>query len=140
MPAQLQNGTNFVDGNNYGAADFNASVDEATILPGLITEQANIGSNPVGADQFVGVQATTGHLFNCTLTQLIAGFPTDDANSVPSLRSLGTTAGKAAAGDDSRFPASFTGIRMANSTSPDTAATPDDVAFSEFVLNGNGGS
>lgn len=135
MPSQLSKGTTFSNGNTYEDTDFNNLVDSATILPGAISEQTQAA--PVDADLFLYRQNASSLLKSCSLTQIINGFPANAAAATASLRSLGTTSTKAAAGNDTRFPQFQNGVRMGNGDgSADTIATPNDVAFGVTDLTG----
>lgn len=131
--AQIQRGFTFEDGGSGDASELHSLVDDAVILPGFVTDQANAA--PAGTDSFVYYKSAAG-LRKCTLSQLVAAFPTDAAANVASLRKLGTSAGMAAAGNDARFPAQVTGLRKGNGTSADTAAQANDVVFPKDLANG----
>lgn len=132
--AKLQKGTTFLNGNTYQDSDFNNLVDNATILPGAITEQT--AGTPVSADSFLFYSVSAANLRKCTLTDIVGAFPVDQAAGTASLRTLGTSATQAAAGNDSRFPATLTGIRRANGAGADTVATPNQFAFNAVALAG----
>lgn len=72
----------------------------------------------------------------CTFSDVVALVPSNQGSGTPSLRILGTTALAAAAGNDARFPATVTGLRLGNGVSPDTAAAPKDLAFTPTDLAG----
>lgn len=127
-------GFTFVDNTTGTAANLNALVDSAIILPGAITEQASLA--PVAADQFMFYSSSLASLKKCTLTQLIAAFPGDATAGTKSLRSLGTGATQAAAGNDTRFPASITGPRVGHGAGADTVANANDLAFGAQNLLG----
>lgn len=125
--AQLSRGQTFVDGGTGNASMLHSLVDNGTLRPGAILDQA--ASPPADTDVIMFLQASSGSLKRGTLTQVHALIPANAANNVASLRRLGTAANMAAPGDDARFPARLTGIRMANGSRPDTEATPGDTAF-----------
>lgn len=114
------------------AASAHQLVDNAVILPAFITTKAT--APPSSADSFIF--SKNGALRRCTLDTLINAFPRGAAANVFSLRKLGTQATMAAAGNDPRFPAQFTGLRKANNHGPDTAAVPKDTAFPSKSLDG----
>lgn len=127
MPTQLSKGTTYTAGGSVTDVNLNALVDAGSILPGCISEQTQAA--PAVAAMFL-YRSNTGSLRKCSLTQVINAFPADDAAGTPSLRRLGTTSIKAAAGNDNRFPANVTGIRLgANAASNDTAATAKDFSY-----------
>lgn len=130
--AQIQRGYTFIDGGTGNAAELHELVDDATILPGIITQQAS--APPANPDSFLFYQARSQTLASCTLSQLIAAFPVNQAANVACLRQLGTGATVAAAGNDPRFPAQITGIRKGHGTGADTAATAPDLDFSSVDL------
>ncbi len=73
-----------------------------------------------------------------TLVQAVGGDGTSAAG-VAALRILGTTSVQAAAGNDTRFPASVTGPRKgAGAGSADTAALKPDFAQAPSVVTGSG--
>ena len=114
------------------AASAHQLVDAAVILPAFISDKASAA--PATGDTFVFNK--NGALRKCTLQQLISAFPNGGAANVFALRKLGTSAQTAAAGNDPRFPAQITGIRKANGTSPDTAATAKDFNLASKNLAG----
>jgi hypothetical protein len=135
MPAQLSKGHTFHDGDTgVAAATLNSIVDSATILPGAITEQANAA--PTVDDSFLFVDVTSGGLKRCTFQQAINLVPANSPASTAALRKLGVGANMAAPGNDSRFPARFRGIRVANGPAPDTAAVVGDLTLPNVNLTG----
>jgi hypothetical protein len=136
MANQLQRGETFLDnGSSYASADLHTLVENAKILPPAITDQTDAG--PVVADNFLFYQVSSGNLRKCTFQELISGFPADASAGTQSLRSLGAGAGQAVAGNDTRIPASVTGVRLsAGGGSTDVAAGPKDLAFAPVNLSG----
>jgi hypothetical protein len=105
----------WVDGDNVDAAGLNLFVSGAAIQAAFITGKSAI--TPVAADSFVFYDASGAVLGKCALSAIITA-------------GLGLTSTTAAAGNDSRFSSSITGIRKgAGVGSTDTLAVPKD-----FVL------
>lgn len=135
MPTQILKGHTFRDGDTgVSAATLNSIVDSATLLPGAITEQAQVV--PAVTDSFLYSKGTGG-LRKCTLQDILNAVPSNQPGNIASLRKLGTGATMAAAGNDSRFPSTFTGVRMANGTAPDTVAKPSDIVTAPKILAAN---
>jgi hypothetical protein len=67
--SQLQNGEVFADGQTVNAARMNNTVNLATALPGLITDQGSV--TPATADQLLLHQASSGLLKRATIGTLI---------------------------------------------------------------------
>lgn len=126
MPAQLSKGYTFTDGQSgYVSANLHALINSGTLLPGAITEQANL----IPVVDSVFLHASFGALKNCTLQQILNTIPTSQPSNIASLRLLGTSATSACAGNDVRLPSRVTGLRRGNGANPDTAALPKDVSF-----------
>lgn len=132
MP-DLSRGTTFTTG-IPDAASLHNLVDAGTVLPAFILSKPT--ATPGDGDQFVFVSG--GAYKRCSLRTLVAAFPNGGSPSTFALRRLGTTAQAAAAGNDSRFPATLPAgsIRVAQGTSADTAATPSDLTFPVYSLIG----
>jgi hypothetical protein len=64
--SQLQSGETYADGQTVNAARLNNTVNLATALPGLITDQGSV--TPVPADQVLLHQASSGQLKRSTLS------------------------------------------------------------------------
>ena len=120
-------------GREVNAERLNNALGALTALPGLITEQAS--GTPAVADSILFYKASTRVLSQNSFTALLAALmPTDPDAATAGMRTLGTTSVKAAAGNDTRFPALVTGIRKsAGNGSTDTAATPPDYALTPTV-------
>lgn len=132
--AKLSKGTDFSVAGTYSGTDLNNLVDAATVLPGFITDWTAV--TPVSADSFLFYSAGGATLAKCTLSDILGSITSDAAAGTPSLRSLGTGATQAAAGNDSRFPANVTGIRLgAGGAANDTAAGAKDLNFSSVNLS-----
>lgn len=139
--AKLSKGTTFSDGSSYNAASLNNLVDQASVLPGIITEFAS--STPDVADSLLIYDTSASALAKCTITDLIAAFPNDPVAATKGLRSLGTGAQQAAPGNDTRFGATLSGsvgkLRLIGTNglaSNDTGAAPKDLAFASSNLSG----
>jgi hypothetical protein len=134
--SDIQKGVTFHTGDEVTNSSLNNLVDDAIILPGFISSKP-VGS-PAQGDKFVFFKSANQSLAAVTLNGLISAFPRGGAANAFALRKLGTQAGTAAAGDDSRFPADFIhgGIRKANHNQPDTVATPQDLCFAAKHLSG----
>lgn len=104
----------FADGESVSAAILNNAFATLATQVGFVTAKSQIA--PAGGDFVVFYDISGAVLGKCTLTQLITAL-------------LGTSATTATAGNDTRLPASVTGIRKsAGAGSTDTAA-----ALSDFV-------
>lgn len=112
--ADITAGKTWVDGETLNAAGLNAAFASAVIAASYITGKSTI--TPVGADYIPFFDSSGAVVGKCTLTSLITAL-------------IGLTSTTAAAGNDSRFPASVTGIRLGAGAGADTAAKPKD-----FVL------
>lgn len=133
--AKLQKGFTFVDGFSYSAANLNAIVDSALILPGAITEQT--ATAPILTDSFLYYNAGAAALRQCTLQNMVSAFPVDALAGTASLRTLGTGATQAAQGTDIRFSGRVTGIRLGQDWPVnDTVAAPKDLRFPSVNLSG----
>lgn len=134
--SDIQAGTTLSDGVSYHGSDFNALVNNATILPAFITAKGAV--IPSSSDSICIYDSSGSGLAKCTLGDLISNvIPQDNVAGIASLRTLGTGPQQAAAGSDSRFPASVTGLRKsAGSASTDTAAAPKDLDFTPQSLSG----
>src|SRR4051812_36054076 len=104
----ISKGSTFIDGVQSNAAAINNLVDAATILPGIITDRGTVAPDPT--DSMLVYDASGSQLAKCTIQNLIDAFPTDAVAASKSLRTLGTGAQQAVAGNDSRIPASVNGI------------------------------
>lgn len=134
--SKLLKGTTFTTGVPATAADLNNLVDAASILPGAVTEQTTI--TPATGDLLLAYDVSGSALGKFSVQDVIDVFPTDAAAGNKSLRTLGTTATQAAAGNDTRFPSSVTGIRKgAGAGSTDAAAAPKDFIFTPNNLSGS---
>jgi hypothetical protein len=134
MSAQILKGHTFHDGDTaVSAATLNSFVDSATILPGVITEQA--ATLPTFTDSFLFAGANG--LKQCTAENILGLIPINAGASTASLRELGILGNQAAAGNDTRFPAQITGLRKGNGVGADTAAVPKDTLFPPVVLTAN---
>jgi hypothetical protein len=113
--ADLSGGYTFVDGPGaLTAARLNALVGSAVILPAFITGKTAI---TIDVADFLPFYDTSGGVIGkTTVTNFITAIQ-------------GTTSGKVAAGNDSRFPATVTGLRLGNGASADTAAVAKNLAF-----------
>jgi hypothetical protein len=136
----LSKGTTFASG-TWTAADLNNLVDNAVILPAAISGKAAAGV--ASADSFLFLQASSGNLKKCALSDIIAGFPSDAAAATAALRTLGTGATQAAAGNDGRFSSTLAGsvgklrkIGTAGLPGNDVAAGAGDLAFASVNING----
>jgi hypothetical protein len=117
--ADLSGGYTFVDGSGaLTAARLNALIGSATILPAFITGKSSI--TPDVADSIVFYDTSGTVLGKCTITALITAMQ-------------GTSSGKLAAGNDSRFSASVTGLRLGAGAGADTAAKAKDLAFAPTI-------
>jgi hypothetical protein len=67
--SQLQSGETYADGQTVNAARLNNTVNLATALPGLITDQGSV--TPVPADQVLLHQASSGTLKRATIGTLV---------------------------------------------------------------------
>lgn len=125
--ADLQRGHTFVNPSSGNtAADLHELVDSATILPAFITAKSGVATLE-DVDVFLTYDSSASALKKVTFANLYGSIPTDQAAGTASLRTLGTTSVKAAAGNDTRFPASVTGFRVGAGTgSADVAATGKD--------------
>jgi len=114
-------------GREVNAERLNNALGALTALPGLITEQAS--GTPAVADIILFKKVSTGVLSQSSFTALLAALmPTDPDAATAGMRTLGTTSVKAAAGNDTRFPALVTGIRKGGGNgSTDTAADQADL-------------
>lgn len=138
--ASIQKGTTFTDGVSANAAALNNLVDAATILPGIITDRTT--ATPATADQFLIYDASASALAQCTLQNIIDAFPTDATALSKSLRTLGTGATQAVAGNDARLSATLSAgvgkLRVVGTGgfgSLDTAAAPKDLIFTPVNIN-----
>jgi hypothetical protein len=106
----------FADGSGaLTAARLNSAFSAAGITTELITGKSAI--TPDVADSLVFYDASGSVLGKCTITTFITAIQ-------------GITSGKVAAGNDSRFSASVTGIRLsAGAGGTDTAAVAKNFAF-----------
>lgn len=128
--ADLQRGHTFTDGSSGNdSADLHALIDLGTILPAFITGKTAVATLE-DVDTLVVHDSSASALRKVTFANLYGSIPTDQAAGTASLRTLGTTSVKAAAGNDTRFPASVTGFRFgAGAGSNDLAATGKDFRF-----------
>ncbi len=113
--SDLSTGYTFVDGSGaLTAARLNTAIGSATILPAFITGKSAI---TIDVADYLPFYDTSGTVIGkTTLTNFITSIQ-------------GTTSGKVAAGNDSRFPATITGLRLGNGASADTAAVAKNLAF-----------
>lgn len=132
--ADIERGFTFTDGGSGTASELHQLVDSATILPAFIGSKSTAA--PASGDKFVFYKTDTQTLRAVTLANLIAAFPQGGAAGNFALRKLGTAAGMAAPGNDARFPARVTGVRLGNNNQPDTAAATQDLCFAAVNLNG----
>lgn len=123
----LSKGSTFTDGVQSNAAAINNLVDNATVLPGIITDRGAVTPDPT--DSMLVYDASGSALAKCTLQNLIDAFPADSLAANKSLRTLGTGAQQAVAGNDTRLQSSITGIRKGVSGGADTVAVPKDFYF-----------
>jgi hypothetical protein len=132
MASQLSKGHTFHDGDTgQSAAVLNSIVDNATLLPGAITEQPFV--TPTAGAAFL---YESNGLKKGTLQQIINLVPHDSPASTASLRKLGPAANQAAPGNDARFPHHQTGIRMGHGAGgTDTVALTKDIAFPSVNLH-----
>jgi hypothetical protein len=131
--AKLSKGTTFSDGSSANAAALNNLVDNATVLAGIITDWGAV--TPDVADSILIYDSSAANLAKCTLANVISLIPSSAVAGTPALRALGAGSTDAAAGNDSRFPASVTGLRKgAGAGSSDTAAGPNDMRFASSNL------
>jgi hypothetical protein len=135
--ADLQKGHTFTEGSSGNtAADLNALVDSGTILPAFITGKSAVVTLE-DVDLALVYDNSAAAMRKVTFANIVGSFPADAAAGTAALRTLGTTSVKAAAGNDTRFPASVTGIRLgAGAGSADTAADVDDFTFAPVDLSG----
>ncbi len=114
--ADLSTGYTFADGSGaLTAARINTAIGGATILPAFITGKSAITIDV--ADYLVFYDTSGTVLGKTTLTNFITAIQ-------------GTTSGKVAAGNDSRFSANVAGIRKSTvGGSTDVAAKPPDYAL-----------
>lgn len=132
--ASLSKGTTFSNGVTYSATDLNNLVDSAAILPGAILDRTSILPNT--GTLFLSYDPFTSGLARCSLLDIINALPADDVGINKSLRTLGTGAQQAVAGNDGRLSASVTGLRLgAGGGSLDTAAAPKDTIFPPLNIN-----
>jgi len=128
--ADLTSPESFVDGQEDGvtAARLNNHVNGAQIQSAFISGKAAV--TPATGDYAVIFDVSGAALAKCTLAALVAAvYASDPAAGVAGARTLSTTSTTAAAGNDTRFPASVTGIRKsAGVGSTDTAAVSSDYA------------
>jgi hypothetical protein len=71
--AQLQKGTTFIDGGTYAAASLNNHVDQAIVLPGVISEQTN-STNNNNNDKIFMLDGGTGFLKNMNRSDFLKNF------------------------------------------------------------------
>ncbi len=135
--ADLQKGHTFTEGSSGNtAADLNALVDSGTILPAFITGKSAVATLE-DVDLALVYDNSAAAMRKVTFANIVGSFPADAAAGTAALRTLGTTSVKAAAGNDTRFPASVTGIRLgAGVGSTDTAAEPKDLSFDTVDMDG----
>lgn len=126
--AQFSRGITFIDGTSgHTVSEIHALIDNAHILPAFITDQPV--ATPVTADKFIFQQATTNTLKSISFQGFKDAFPKDAAATVYSLRRLGTAAGMAAAGNDTRLRNPVSGFRFGQGAGTDRAATAADFRF-----------
>ncbi len=114
------------EGANVTAERLNNFLGGAAIQKEFVTGQSI--ATPATGDYLLLNDVSANGLARATIATVVATVAlTDQAAGVASMRTLSTTATSAAAGNDTRFPASVTGIRKgAGAGSADTAAlTPD---------------
>lgn len=132
--ADIQIGETFTDttpDNAVTAARLNNAVSGAAILPGFITGKSS--ATPVGGDSLAFYDLSATGLAKCTWLELFAALK-DAAANLGSPRTLGTGALTAAAGNDTRFPATVTGVvKRAGAGSTDIAAVPSDYTAAPTV-------
>jgi len=135
--ADIERGHTFTDGSSGNdSADLHELVDAATILPAFFTSKTEILTIE-DADVFAVYDNSAAAIRKINFENIVASLPTNEVAATASLRSLGTTSTKAAAGNDTRFPANVTGVRLgAGAASNDAAATPPDLSFDSYDLSG----
>lgn len=113
------------------AARLTNYVNGATILPAFISGKSSV--SPLSGDSIVFFQASSSNLVKSTLGTVLGlvSLPAvDPVAGTAGSRTLGAGAQQAAPGNDTRFPASVTGLRKGGGVgSNDIAATPPDIAF-----------
>jgi hypothetical protein len=110
--ADLQSGEVFIAGQVLTHTQLNNAINAAVIQAAFLTGKTAI--TPVGGDYVLFYDVSGTVLGKCTMTALITAL-------------IGLTGTTAAAGNDSRFSSSVTGIRKgAGNGSTDTAAVPKD--------------
>lgn len=123
------------------AARLNNHVNGSTILPAFISGKAS--GTPVTGDSVVFFSASGASLLKCTLATILAlgAPPADPVAGTAGSRTLGTGAQQAAPGNDTRFPATVTGLRKgAGVGSADTAGGPADLAFTPALFTLSAGA
>lgn len=123
------------------AARLTNHVNGATILPAFISGKSTV--SPASGDTAIFFQASSGNLVKATLSSILGlvSLPAvDPVAGTAGSRTLGTGAQQAAPGNDTRFPASVTGIRKgAGAGSTDAAAVAADLVFAPLSpVNGGG--
>ena len=113
--SDLLAGENFLPGEDVDAPRLMNAFNSAAIQSAFLTGKTII--TPAGADSILFYDLSGTVLGKCTLTELITAL-------------LGSTSSTAAAGNDTRFPATVTGLRKsAGAGSTDVAAKGPDLAF-----------
>jgi hypothetical protein len=112
--SEITPGVTFLDGQAVNASILNALLGSASIKTPFYTNKATI--TPVAADKILFLDISGSVFGITTIAALITAMQ-------------GATSATLAAGNDTRFPATLNGIRLANGANADTAAKPKD-----FVL------
>lgn len=118
------------------AERLNNHVNGAQIQPEAISSKTD--TTPVSTDLLLLYDTSAVALAKSTLALAVAAvYPVDGAAGVASARTLGTGAGQAVGGTDTRIPAPVTGVRKgAGVGSADTAANGADVeSFAASVVS-----
>lgn len=128
--------TDTVPDNAVNAARVNNAFATLRILPEFITSRGAV--TPVGGDTIPFFDLSGTVIGKCTFQELFTALA-DPAAGVAGPRTLGTSALKAAAGNDDRFPADVTGIRKGvGAGKNDVAATESDLPRTPNAIGNSG--
>jgi hypothetical protein len=135
--ADVTAGETFADtgaGAAVNATRLNNHVAGLVIIPAFFSGKSS--ATPLSGDYVLFLQNSSGQIRKATWSTalgLVALPAVDPVAGTAGSRTLGTGAQQAAPGNDTRFPASVTGVRKgAGAGSTDTAAGPADLAFPLF--------
>lgn len=117
--ADLVSGVVFSDGESLTAARLNAAFGNAAIQKEFVSGKSQI--TPVAGDYLIFYDTSGAVLGKCLISALITAMQ-------------GQTASTLAAGNDARFAAAVTGLRLGAGAGADTAAKAKDLAFAPTVF------